>query len=211
MKSESIAALMTALSAAQGELEDAVKSSVNPHFKSRYADLAEILQAVRPALSKHGLAVSQLIGAYNIEARTVIVVTLLGHKSGEWLMSEIVMPVAKSDPQGIGSAVTYARRYALAAIAGISQDDDDGNEASRNDRHAPADSTWRGEPIINDRQGTSGPNILDAIDMATSVAELESLVPQLTKLEPGPKARARLAYGERKKALSTVNGTEVRS
>lgn len=126
-KSETIAELAAALAEAQGEMENASKNSQNPHLKNRYADLAEILNTIRPCLSKHGLSFSQhpsfIDGMVHVE-------TVLLHKSGEWMSSTISTPVQKADPQGVGSATTYARRYSLAAIVGLSQEDDDGHAAS---------------------------------------------------------------------------------
>lgn len=127
--SPTLASLAVALSAAQGELTDAIKTSFNPGFKSKYADLAEVLQTVRPVLSKHGLSIVQAPGMYTKESGTVAVTTLLLHKSGEYVRDTLYVPVSKPDAQGLGSATTYGRRYGLAAIVGISQDDDDGNAA----------------------------------------------------------------------------------
>ena len=126
-QSESVAALAAALSAAQGEVENAAKSSANPHFKSRFADLAEIINTVRPVLSRHGLAVVQMPGFAD---GVVTVETTLLHKSGEWMRGTSAAPAAKMDPQGVGSATTYLRRYSLAALCCIAQEDDDGNAAS---------------------------------------------------------------------------------
>lgn len=125
-RSEQIGELAAALAKAQGEMENAPKISDNPFFKSKYADLAGILNMVRPALSKNGIAVAQ---HPSFDGGTVSVQTILLHSSGQWMSSTIAAPVAKSDAQGIGSATTYCRRYALAAIAGIAQEDDDGNSA----------------------------------------------------------------------------------
>lgn len=134
--SQSLGALAKALSAAQGELEDAKKDAVNPHFKNRYATLASVRAAVTPVFSKHGLAVSQLNEPHGDSG--VCVVTLLLHSSGEWIRSRLFVPVTKKDPQGFGSALSYARRYALAAIANIAADDDDDAEvAARPPAKAP--------------------------------------------------------------------------
>lgn len=127
-KSESIAALAASLAKAQGEMENAGKNSVNPHFKSKYADLAEILNTVRPVLSKHGLAVTQFPA---FEGGTAHVETILTHASGEWMSGICSAPVQKSDPQGVGSALTYLRRYSLAAVCGLAQEDDDANASSK--------------------------------------------------------------------------------
>jgi hypothetical protein len=126
-KSESIANLADALSKAQAEMEGAKKDMANPFFKSKYADLASVWDACREPLGKHGLSVSQMPETRDNQ---VIVYTILMHSTGEWLASELAMAPTKNDPQGIGSCITYARRYALSAIVGISPEDDDGNAAS---------------------------------------------------------------------------------
>lgn len=120
--------LATALTAAQSEIENAHKNALNPHFKNQYADLAEIINTVRPVLNKHGLAVVQLPG---YEAGVTTVETILTHTSGEWLSGTAGSRVQKDDPQGVGSAITYLRRYSLAALCGIAQEDDDGEAASQ--------------------------------------------------------------------------------
>jgi hypothetical protein len=121
-KSESIASLAKALSAAQGKLRKAVKDSTNPHFRSRYADLESVIEAMREPFAAEGLSVVQLtVGAE--------LVTIILHSSGEWIESAVPLLLLKNDMQGVGSALTYARRYGLAAACGISQTDDDGNDA----------------------------------------------------------------------------------
>lgn len=125
--SESLTKLAPAFAAAQAEIENAHKNAKNPHFKSTYADLAEIITTIRPTLAKHGLAVIQIPG---FENGVLTMDTMLLHTSGEWISGVSGSPVAKQDPQGVGSAITYLRRYSLAAICGIAQEDDDGNAAS---------------------------------------------------------------------------------
>ena len=126
--SDEVNKLAEALSKAQGQMENAIKDSENPYFRSRYADLASVWEAARKPLSANGLAVTQT-SEFNLEAVTVV--TTLLHSSGQWLRGTLAMKPVKNDPQGIGSCLTYSRRYALAAILGIAQADDDGNEASR--------------------------------------------------------------------------------
>ena len=128
MQHSSIDQIATALCLAQGEIENAVKNSANPHFRSRYADLAEIINTVRPVFTKHGLSVVQ---SPSYADGLVSVTTLLMHKSGQWIRDTASAPASKLDAQGVGSAVTYLRRYSLAAFAGIAQEDDDGNAASK--------------------------------------------------------------------------------
>jgi len=127
-QSDSIKELATALSKVQGELSYAKKDSANPFFKSRYADLESVWDACRSLLARNGLSVIQMPGNY-FEGRMWLV-TRLCHSSGEWIEQEMSVPVPKADPQGAGSALTYMRRYALAAFIGVVQADDDGNAAS---------------------------------------------------------------------------------
>jgi hypothetical protein len=126
--SDSIKELATALAIVQGQLTFAKKDSKNPFFKSNYADLESVWDACRSLLSDNGLAIMQFPGEYmngNMSLNTIIT-----HKSGEWMAQEMSVPVSKPDAQGAGSALTYMRRYALAAVVGVVQADDDGNSAS---------------------------------------------------------------------------------
>lgn len=131
LKSESIAALAKAIALSQLHVENALKSSTNPHFKSKYADLAEILNTVRPVFSANGIAIVQ---TPTFESGVASVETMLCHESGEFISSICSSPVSKQDAQGIGSAITYLRRYSLAAMCGVAQEDDDGNGASDKDK-----------------------------------------------------------------------------
>jgi hypothetical protein len=127
--SEQINELAAALAKAQGQIQGAVKDSTNPAFKSRYADLASVWDACRMALSANGLAVVQ---GPALADRGVSVTTRLLHSSGQWAESTLILPMDKATAQGAGSAITYARRYALAAMVGVApDDDDDGNAASQ--------------------------------------------------------------------------------
>jgi hypothetical protein len=117
-----------ALASAQAELTDPVKDSVNPHFKSRYADLATVLKTVRPVLAKHGIAVTQTTRVED-DGRVLLVTRL--HWHDEEIVGYYPVSPTKNDPQGLGSAMTYARRYTLQAMVGVAADeDDDGNAAS---------------------------------------------------------------------------------
>jgi hypothetical protein len=124
-KSESIAELAKALAKAQGEMEPAKKGSENLYFRSRYADLSQVMEAIRKPLSSNGLAVSQLVQP---DSESAAVETILMHESGEWLSSIITLKPVKTDPQGMGSAITYARRYGLSAIVGLATEEDDDAE-----------------------------------------------------------------------------------
>ena len=121
-KSDSIAKLAEALSKVQGQLKAAKKDSANPFFKSKYADLDSVWEACRKPLAEQGLAVSQLL---DVAEQGIIIETVLMHSTGEWLSGRLHLTPLKTDPQSIGSAISYGRRYSLAAILGITQEDDD--------------------------------------------------------------------------------------
>ena len=126
MQSESIAALAAALSKAQADITGALKDSSNPFFKSKYADLASCWDACRKQLAANSLAVIQTTEV--TEAGTVLVTTL-AHSSGEWMRGTLPVVTKDNGPQAQGSGITYARRYALAAIVGLAQIDDDAEAA----------------------------------------------------------------------------------
>jgi hypothetical protein len=127
-RSDTIAALSSALSKAQGAIKAAAKDAENPHFKSRYADLASVWDACRDPLAKNELAVIQLPSTSDSK---VHIVTLLTHSSGEWIEETLVLTPGADTPQGVGSAITYGRRYGLSAMVGVAPDDDDDGEAAR--------------------------------------------------------------------------------
>lgn len=126
--SESIKQLSAALLKAQRSIKFAAKDAKNPHFKSTYADLPAVIDAIKPALNDAGIVFLQTFSPS--ETGFIAVTTRLMHETGEWIEDTATVPLPKSDPQGYGSAATYARRYSLAAITGLYQDDDDGNAAS---------------------------------------------------------------------------------
>jgi len=126
---------------AQGELSHAVKDAKNPHFKSKYADLTSVVDTLRPILSKNGLA---FIQKTHENVGGVMIETMIIHSTGESISGGMLfVPAGKQDPQGYGSALTYARRYSLVTIFGMATEDDDGNSATssyENQRKAPAPS-----------------------------------------------------------------------
>lgn len=128
-RSESIIELCKAMANAFGEIENAVKDKTNPHFRSKYADLGNVVDAIKPALTKNGLFFCQ--HSHDKESH-VCVETIIYHQSGEFMSCGFVsVPVSKHDAQGFGSAMTYARRYSLSAAFGVAPEDDDGNAASK--------------------------------------------------------------------------------
>lgn len=125
--SPSIANLAKSLSLAQSEFHGAKADSENPFFKSRYADLESVWEAIRIPVTKNGLSVTQLTAYVNDK---LCVVTRLMHLSGEWIEGNYpIVTIKSTDPQALGAATTYARRFSLSAILGITQTDDDGETA----------------------------------------------------------------------------------
>jgi len=181
-QSESIAALAKALVAAQTEMGGAVKDAANPFFKSKYADLGSVIRAIKEPCSKHGLSYVQLpIRSEN----GVGVVTRLLHESGEWLEGEFTLPMVKNDPQAAGSAITYARRYALSALFSIPQVDSDAEDAMMRISTVP-------ESTINE------------IRTADSMAGLVELFKQAWIEYPNNRGDLTAAKDARKKELENV-------
>ena len=135
-QSESILELATALCFAQAMMGGAVKDSNNPFFKSNYADLTSVIKVIKEPFAKHGLSFVQL-PVTSVGGNGIGVATMLMHDSGQWIKSEYLLPMDKVTPQGAGSAITYARRYALQALAGIPSVDDDSEMAMYRNDPAP--------------------------------------------------------------------------
>ncbi len=153
--SDEIGELAKALAAARKDFKPVLKDANNPFFKSKYADLAGVIEATSDALSKNGLVVIQ---SPRLGLNRIAVTTLLAHSSGQWLRDDLELPMSKFDAQGAGSAITYARRYAYQAIVGVAAEDDDGNAASqkfenkgdgtfaKSDPKPPVEQPKRGRP-----------------------------------------------------------------
>lgn len=125
--STEIADLSSALSKAQGAMGSAKKGADNPFFKSKYADLSEVIKAIKEPFADNGLSYTQFPV---MDDESAGVITVLMHSSGQYMRSTCRLPLLKRDAQTVGSCITYARRYALQSIAGIPAADDDGNKAS---------------------------------------------------------------------------------
>lgn len=141
-----IGKLAEALAKAQAEIVDAPRDRENPFFKSKYATLSSVWNVIRGPFTKNGLAVVQCPSTKTLEGGRLVVVltTRLLHSSGEEVATTLEAPVAKADVQGIGSAITYLRRYSLQALGGVAaDDDDDGNAASREGDAPPASAAPR--------------------------------------------------------------------
>lgn len=193
--SPTIAELAKALSAAQGEMTHAAKDAENPAFKrgnkaSTYADLASVIDAIRAPFAAHGLSYVQIVEPHDVR---VIVTTRLMHESGEWIDSTISLPLASATAHGYGSALTYARRYPLAAIAGISQADDDGNAASG--KPEPAAPIRMDESIMANHQAAiEGADTLEAlkavwVPAVRAAGDDQEALKHLTAVKDGVKKR----------------------
>lgn len=127
--SEQVNEIFTALSKAQGEFKVALKDAENPFFKSSYADFQSVVDAARPALAKHGLGFIQMTRAD--DKFPLVLVTRIFHTSGQWIEGEYPVRTVKEDPQSLGAATTYSKRYALQAALGVvaANDDDDAEKA----------------------------------------------------------------------------------
>ena len=125
--SASIVALTGAIIKVQGGISGVHKDAANPHFKSRYASLENVIDTARPALQEAKIAFTQAPGL--VVDGCVEVTTMLVHESGEWMRSTLHVPLGKRDPQGVGSAITYGCRYSLMAMLGLPPTDDDGEAA----------------------------------------------------------------------------------
>lgn len=131
-KSDSIASLSKALVLAQAEFKSVTMNSVNPFYKSKYADLGAVIETCKPILSKHGLAVSQLAEGEDGQAG---VTTMLVHESGEYISTSLIVPISGGNiAQEAGKTITYLRRYGLAAILGLYADEDTDAEGSHKDQ-----------------------------------------------------------------------------
>ena len=161
MQSESIDKLIPALVKAQGELDHVGKGSDNPYFNSKYADLAAILDVAKPILKDNGLAINHRREVDN--QLNEFLVTILWHTSGQYISSRTFLNPSKKDPQGYGSAMTYARRYDLSALLGIASHDDDGNAASKKDPETAASKKKRFGKIKK------------AIEDAESISDLQNV------------------------------------
>lgn len=168
-QSSDCAALFEALAKAQGEIEGAAKGKENPHFRSKYADLASVWDACRAQLSKHGICVIQQPFARGPLAGMR---TVLGHSSGQWVACVSTTTPKDNGPQALGSCLTYLRRQGLAAFVGVAPEDDDGEGAEgRRQGQRPPGANWGSKPPANRPADPNDPG--EAID-ETTLHELRS-------------------------------------
>tara|TARA_R110000782_G_scaffold172672_2_gene264282 strand:+ start:1504 stop:2121 length:618 start_codon:yes stop_codon:yes gene_type:complete len=143
-KSESIKHLATALGKAQAEMSAAKKSAKNPFFKSKYANLEEVIHCIKEPFADNGLSFVQFPVA---EDGMAGVETILMHESGEWISGVFMLKCSKNDPQGMGSAITYARRYGLQSAVGVPSEDDDGAGATQRSKPKSESDKVNANPI----------------------------------------------------------------
>jgi hypothetical protein len=154
------ASIAKALATAQANMGKALKDTSNPHFKSKYADLSSVMAACMPALNAAGIAVIQPMRTDEMGGRHVVTIFL--HESGEALECPVPIILGKNDMQGLGSAITYARRYGLMSLAGIAPEDDDGNAAAQNAQRGneaadPKSPTYWSDTVIAELPAGSTP------------------------------------------------------
>lgn len=188
-----IAPFAKAFVAAQKSTEAVKKAATNPHFRSKYADLAEVVEAVVPALNNNGIAVVQSPG---FDGKLVSVTTILIHESGATMTGTLHLNPTKADPQGVGSAITYGRRYALLAMTGAAPEDDDGNAASQRKGSAASPQS------PSKQEQTHGPDWPNLTNPATLSSHAAKQNAELTKLANDIKAR--LAHGSSVAKLQAI-------
>lgn len=201
--SENLADLALALSKAQGQMESAKKDSTNPHFRSKYADLAAVVEAIKKPLASNGLSYVQGFGWDDHGA--VIVHTRLLHASGQWLETELRVRPVKDDPQGVGSAVSYGRRYALQSIVGLTADDDDGNASST----SPAATPRRAEASRTQATERSEAPAAPVADAARSAAMKKLGMAFQTVASKNPKALGGLSANDKSDAARAARRSLV--
>lgn len=148
-QSESILTLAKSLPKAQAAIATAKKDVNNTFFNTKYADLASIIDACKPGLNANGFTFLQPVTS---SERGVVIETILLHESGEWISECLEVPVSKQDAQGVGSAITYGRRYGLQALIGVPAEDDDGNAATSPRATTPAQATGDVPKRLTERQ-----------------------------------------------------------
>lgn len=195
-------AIDAALAEAQGELNPAPKASINPHYKSKFADLATCVEVSRPILAKYGLSITQSV-IVNLEQNAAGVGTRLSHKSGQWYYHESWCRPAKGlDPQSVGAAATYLRRYSYSAVIGlVTEEDDDGNSISHGG-HQSSDVSEFKVPFgkFKDMRLSE----IDATELSNYVSFLERQIKETGKSNPTTDNFVRAARGHLQKTTTQV-------
>lgn len=218
-RSEQINDLAAALAKAQGEMENAAKDKTNPHFKAGYADLASIWDSIRAPLSKHGLSVLQM--PFEDDKGRISLETMILHSSGQFMSATYCLPPTKGDVQGLGSAITYMKRYALTGL-GVAPEDDDGEAATA--RPLPQSSPYTANPAPRNGGGGAPPpgdtkaaakwckdatdtirGYQDMADLSAWEARNENALVRLQKADMRLHDEVMATLADRYAALSTLN------
>lgn len=200
--SDTITKLIGALIAAQGEFAPAVKRKTNPAFRSKYVDLEGVLDAVTPALLAHRIA---LVQQPDLIDGVLVLVTRLIHESGEWLGCTYPINPVKHDPQGEGSALTYARRYSAMTLCGIAPEDDDGNAASQRPVERSTPRQYPVTPAASEEPFEDPAELLALIGAAVSPTQLAEVGKAIAEspLSPDGRSQLKAAYSARMRELKT--------
>jgi ERF superfamily len=198
--------LAAALAKAQGMMRAASKDSTNPHFKSKFADLASVWEAIREPLSTNGLAVVQLPSTEPNGGATIT--TVLLHTSGQSLSAKLTMPVAQATPQGFGSALTYCRRYALCAVVGVVADEDDDANAAMPRTAAPPAPRTQAPPVPPMGQAAPPPSPPRRLVMVDEPVTEEGIA---AGMDAATTQAALLEWGKRAKALDKAAQDRLRA
>lgn len=167
-QSENIMDLVKALSLAQSEMQPAIKDSINPFYKNKYADLGNVWDVCRPVLTKNGLCVMQTTEMVNDKT---VLVTILAHTSGQWIKSFLPLNPAKNDSQGMGAAITYLRRYSLSALVGVVCDDEDDGETAVGRGKAKVDSNSSQKKDDSKSSQVESQNVLKSTKLVDNITK----------------------------------------
>lgn len=175
--------LATALAEAQSEFTGVEKDGLNPHFGNKFASLAAIVAATTPILSSHGLSITQHL-SFDEQTNSDLLTTWLLHSSGQFISDSMRLYLPKQDPQGQGSATSYAKRYAWQAVCGVVADaDDDGNAASAAPRATvPSGRPPAAAPSLKDKVGAAAGRTSPDVSVAANGDEVAATTPQQGKL-----------------------------
>lgn len=194
--SESIKEIAVAMNKAQSEITAAKKDSANPFFKSSYADLGSVIKAVKLAMSENGLSYMQ---APEMSEHSVGVTTLIMHTSGEWVQSSLMLPLQKMDPQAAGSAITYARRYALQSLMGLPAADDDAEFAmARLEENQPIIGITSGQPLDKAKLERARDYVEGLLHADTDEPDYAKMQAAFNRLSPDEQVAVMDMFGDKK-------------
>ena len=205
-KSQTIGCISKAIAAAQVKMGAAKFDSKNPHFNSRYASLASVMEAVKP-LAELGVAITQDCSVIRNEFGTQVeVTTMLSHaESGEWIAGNISMKVERDTPQGVGSALTYARRYSISSIAGVAADEDDDGEQAEPRKPAASPKASKPAPakIVEPSKSQAAQNVAAEFG-GTAIPTAKEVSEEIGQIRTGLKALGCKSITDMQSAVKVV-------